>query len=239
MIFDYNTRLVIIGAGVLGAVSGLIGVYLLLRRRSLIGDAICHASLPGLAIAFLIGAYFGIRERNLPLLLVGAAISANLGALSVLAIRRWTKLKEDAAIGIVLSVYFGCGMALLSVVQQYGNAAGLEGFIYGTTASIVASKAQLIVVMALVVAVIAELFRKEIQLLCFDESAAAAQGWPVLVIDLLLLELVLAIVVVGTSIAGVLLVIALLVIPPSAARFWTHRLSLMRILMPPSERPPA
>ncbi|MFM8398277.1 MAG: iron chelate uptake ABC transporter family permease subunit, partial [Pirellula sp.] len=127
---------------------------------------------------------------------------------------------------IVLSVFFSLGMALLSLVQQTesGNAAGLEGFIYGNTAGIVAQDAKLIAYVCIGVTIGVLLLRKELQLLCFDPVYASAQGWPVLVLDLILMSFVLLIVIVGTSIVGVLLVVAMVVIPPAAARFWSDRL---------------
>ncbi len=226
--FDYNTRLVILCAGLLGVIAGMVGVYLILRKRSLIGDAICHAALPGLAISFLTQVAFGGDGKNLVWLLLGAAISGALGSLSVIALRRWSNLKDDAALGIVLSVFFGIGMALFSIVQQFeqGNAAGLENFILGKTASIVASDATTICIASLMVVGALLLFRKELTLLCFDSLLASAQGWPVLMMDLLLLGCVLIVVIVGANVVGVILVIALLVIPPASARFWTHSLPI-------------
>jgi hypothetical protein len=140
--FDYNTTLVIQSAGLLGVIAGMVGVYLLLRKRSLIGDAICHAALPGLAIAFLTNVAWGGNGKSLVWLLIGAALSGTAGSLAVIGLRRWSNLKEDAALGIVLSVFFGIGTALFSIVQQSeGDKAGLENFILGKTASIVASDA--------------------------------------------------------------------------------------------------
>ena len=224
--FDYNTRLVILCAGLLGVIAGMVGVYLILRKRSLIGDAICHAALPGLAIAFLTHVSFGGDGKNLIWLLIGAGLSGTAGSLAVIGLRRWSNLKEDAALGIVLSVFFGIGMALFSIVQQFqqGNAAGLENFILGKTASIVASDATTILASSMIVVAALVLFRKELKLLCFDSLLATAQGWPVLMMDLLLLGCVLIVVIVGANVVGVILVIALLVIPPASARFWTHSL---------------
>lgn len=223
---DYNTRLVILGSGILGAVCGLVGVYLLLRKRSLIGDAICHASLPGIALGFFVSVWAGGNGRDPIYLMAGAAMTGVAGALTVLAIRRWTNLKDDAALGIVLSVFFGMGMALLSLVQQteQGNAAGIEGFIYGNTAGIMAYDAILIAVASGIVGVTILLLRKEFQLLCFDAAFAASQGWPTFRLDLILLACVLIVVIVGTSVVGVLLIIAMVVIPPASARFWSDRL---------------
>ena len=224
--FDYNTQLVILCAGLLGVIAGMVGVYLILRKRSLIGDTICHATLPGLAVSFLANVALGGDGKNLFWLLIGAGFSGAAGSLAVIGLRRWSNLKEDAALGIVLSVFFGIGMALFSIVQQspQGNSAGLENFILGKTASIVANDAKTIVISSLIVVSVLVLFRKEMRLLCFDPLLASAQGWPVLMMDLLLLSCVLVVVIVGANVVGVILVIALLVIPPASARFWTHSL---------------
>lgn len=223
---DYNTFWVVLGCALLGGVCGLLGVFLLLRKRSLIADAICHASLPGIAIGFFVSLALGGSGRDPGWLIVGAAVTGTLGALSVMALRRWTPLKEDAALGIVLSVFFAFGMALLSLVQQTesGNAAGIEGFLYGNTAGIVAQDAFWIAILCGSVTLVLLLVRKELQLLCFDSSYAAAQGWPTLALDLLLMACTLWVVTMGTTIVGVLLIVAMIVIPPAVARLWSDRL---------------
>jgi manganese/zinc/iron transport system permease protein len=150
----------------------------------------------------------------------------------VLAIRNWTRLKEDAALGIVLSVFFGAGAALLGVAQRMnkGHAAGLESFIYGKTASMLTSDALLMGGAAIVVLVVTGALFKELRMLCFDPAYAQSQGWPVLGLDCVLLGLVAAVTVIGLQAAGLVLIIAMLVIPAAAARFWTERLPVMLII---------
>src|SRR5690606_24585484 len=106
---DYNTRIVILGTTLLGMSAGMIGSFALLRKRALMGDALSHATLPGIALAFILATSFGMNGKTLPVLLSGAAISGLLGIASILLIRNLTRLKEDAALGIVLSVFFGAG----------------------------------------------------------------------------------------------------------------------------------
>ncbi len=228
---DYNTRVVLLGTVVLGVASGLLGVYLLLRRRVLIGDAISHATLPGVALAFLWTATQG-QEKSLALLLVGAAISGALGGAAVIALRHVARVREDAALGIVLSVFFGVGVALVTLVQKLpgGNAAGLDAFIYGKAASMTSEDVWLgLVVCGSVVGAIA-LFGKEFKILCFDSQLAKSQGWPVLLLDSLLIGLVVAVTIAGLQAVGLILVIALQVIPAASARFWTHNLSRMLLI---------
>jgi manganese/zinc/iron transport system permease protein len=223
---DYNTRVVVIGVTLLGLASGVIGSFMLLRKRSLLGDALSHATLPGIAIAFMVMTALGYEGKSLPGLLLGATISGVLGVACVLLLVRHGRLKEDAALGIVLSVFFGLGIAALGLVQKMttGSAAGLTSFIYGKTASMVAADAWLIAIVAGVIAVVCILLFKEFALLCFDQDYAGTQGWPTTALDIVMMALVVAVTVVGLQAVGLILMIALLIIPPAAARFWTHHL---------------
>jgi manganese/zinc/iron transport system permease protein len=196
---SYNVRLVVISTVLLGITSGLIGSFLLMRKRSLMGDALSHATLPGIGIAFAVMILMGGTGKYLPGLLLGASISGVLGVLLMLAIINTTRLREDVAMGFVLSVFFGFGVAILQLVKDIpgGQAAGLESFIYGKAASIVFQDSLLIASIALITAVSAVLLRKEFTLLCFDDTYAASQGWPVLWLDILMLGLVTAVTVIG------------------------------------------
>jgi len=226
---DYNTRIVVLGVSFLGLAAGVIGSFLLLRKRALLGDAVSHAALPGIALAFLISTALGGAGKSLPVLLAGAAAFGILGMLTVLAIVHLTRVKEDAALGIVLSVYFGLGVSLMSLVQSSdtGNAAGLQSFIYGKTAAMLYSDAVLTGGAALVVTAVCLLLFKEFSMLCFDAGYARAQGWPVALLDVLLMTIVVAVTVIGLQAVGLILMVAMLVIPPAAARFWTTHLPTM------------
>lgn len=225
---NYNTRLVVLSVMLLGATSGVVGSFLLLRKRSLLGDALAHATLPGIAIAFLISVALGGTGKSLPLLLTGATITGVMGMGLILVMRRTTRLKDDAAMGIVLSVFFGIGVAILGIVQRdpRGSAAGLESFIYGKTASMVFTDFTLIAGVSVVAGLASILFLKELTLLCFDEAFARSQGWPVTLLDLILIGLVTAVTIVGLQAVGLILIIAFLITPAAAARFWTQDLSI-------------
>jgi manganese/zinc/iron transport system permease protein len=216
----------------LGMGAGLVGCFTLLRRRALIGDALSHATLPGVGLAFLLAPLAGFDGKSLPVLLTGAAISGGLGVAAILAIRALPKLKEDAALGIVLSVFFGAGIAVLTIAQQMesGHMAGLESFIYGSTASMTADDARLIASAGLISTVTLLLFFRQLTLLCFDEAFTASRGYSVPLLDLLLMTVVMLVTIAGLQAVGLVLMIALLVIPAAAARFWTHRLHRMLIL---------
>lgn len=228
----HNTRLVVLGVAFLGATAGLVGSFLLLRKQSLLGDALSHATLPGIGIAFAIMSTLGFSGKSLPGLLLGATITGLLGVLLVLAIRRTTRLKDDAAMGIILSVFFGLGVAILKMVERIPgqSAAGLDGFIYGKTASMVWSDFFLIAGILIVTTIVTISILKELTLLCFDSNFASAQGSPTLWLDIILMTLVTAVTVVGLQAVGLILIIAFLITPPTAARFWTNRLGWMLFL---------
>lgn len=230
LLSNHNTRLVVLSTTMLGIAAGLVGSFLLLRKRSLMGDALSHATLPGIAIAFAVMVAIGGQGKSLPGLLLGATLSGLAGIATMLLIRNTTKLRDDVAMGFVLSVFFGIGVATLGMVQRLPGSAGLESFIYGKTASMIESDFLLIALVAGIASLVCLLFLKEFLLLCFDDAYAASQGWPTLFLDVLLLGLVTAVTVIGLQAVGLILVIAFLITPPTAARFWTQRLLPMLLI---------
>ena len=227
---DYNTRVVSLGAMLLGVASGLVGSFALLRRRALLGDAVSHATWPGIALAWMTGQAFGFQGKSLLILLAGAAVTGVAGSLLILLIRKTTRLGEDAALGIVLGVFFGAGIALFGIIQNMsgvGSAAGLKSFVYGSTASLSWTDNMVIAVSGAVLLVAIVLLFKELKLLCFDESFAGSEGYPVLLLDIALMTMIVLVTIIGLQAVGLILMIALLVIPPAAARFWTQNMQTM------------
>lgn len=229
---DHNTRIVVVSTMILGLASGLVGCFLLLRKRSLMGDALSHACLPGIGIAFIVLTAMGLPGKSLPALLLGATVTGVLGIVLVLMIRNTSRIKDDAAMGIVLSVFFGLGAVFLQMAQEVPgySAAGLESFIYGKTASMGAQDAWLLGGVAAVALLCSLLLLKELTLLCFDEGFGRSQGWPIHGLDVILLALVTLVTVVGLQAVGLILIIAFLITPAAAARFWTNDLRTMLIL---------
>ena len=224
---DYTLMIVSIGAALLGAVSGSLGTYAVLRRQSLLGDAISHAALPGVAIAFL------LTGSKTPLILVlGAALAGWLGTLLILSIVRLTRIKYDSALGIVLSTFFGFGLVLHTLIQRTGNAnqAGLDTFLFGQAATVLESDVLTIGILGGVAIIIMFVFWKELKLLVFDEGFAASLGFPIRVLDILLTSLLVIAIVIGLQAVGAVLMSAMLVAPAVAARQWTNKLSLMMFL---------
>lgn len=220
----YNTLIVMIGAGLFAAVAGGIGAFVVLRGRALTVDAVSHATLPGIGIAFLVMAMMGGTGRYLPGLLLGAALSGALGLWFLNWMTRTTRLTDDAGIGIVLSSFYGFGIVLLTIVQTVGlgEPAGMSGFLLGSAASMLQSEAITIAILGAVFALLLLLLRRWFFAIAFDRGFARSIGINVALADGLMMGMVLLITVAGIKIAGIILVVALLVIPAVAARFWTE-----------------
>ncbi len=224
----YNTLVVLAGASLLGMAGGLVGSFAVLRRRSLLGDALAHAALPGLCLAFLV-----VGRRSLPAMQLGALATGLLGIMVVALLRRATRIKEDAAIGIVLSVSFGAGVVLLRYIQNQttaGSKAGLDAYLFGKTAGMIAADVAFIAAVAALCAAAVGILFKEFKLVAFDAAFAHVQGWPTFWLDLLLLGLIAVSVVISLPAVGVVLTAALLILPGAAARFWTSRLDRLLLV---------
>ncbi|MEO1238420.1 MAG: metal ABC transporter permease [Pseudomonadota bacterium] len=228
----YNASLVTVGASVLGIAAGVTGTFLYLRKRALVSDAVSHATLPGVALAFLVMVALGGSGKSLPGLLLGSAVSAGLGLLTVQWLTRRTRLSEDAAIGAVLSVFFGFGVVLLTLIQNLatGSQAGLEDFLLGSTAGMLRSEAILIAVGGVAVLGLVLVLRRAMLMAAFDPEFAVTVGIGLNRTDIAMMGLVMAVTVVGLKVVGLILIVALLIIPPVAARFWTDRADLVIVL---------
>lgn len=228
----FNTAVVMAGTMLLGFAAGLVGVFALLRKRSLMTDALGHSTLPGIGVAFLAAPLFGLSGRSPGVLLVGATLTGVLGVASVHALLRWTRLREDAAIGVVLGVFFGMGVVVLSYIQTNhpGGAGGLNGLIFGQAATMRPHEAMMMGAIALGSVLATVLLLKEFALVCFNEPFARVDGWPVGLIDGLMMALVVVVTVAGIQAVGLVMVVAMVIIPAVSARFWTDRLWLLVLL---------
>ncbi len=219
---------VTIGSALLGGAAGVAGSFAVLRRRSLVGDMLAHASLPGVCLAFII-----TGSRNLAWLSLGALASGLLAIGLMTLVTRWTRTKEDAAIGIMLSAFFGLGVVLLSMVTRSksgGYSAGLNSYIFGEPGNMVDSDLLLLAAVAAAVLALVALLFKEFKLVAFDADFARSQGWPTLALDLVMMAAVAIVTIVGLPIVGVILMAAMIILPAATARLWTHRLHSLLIL---------
>ena len=223
----HNTLVAAGGVAAVGFAAGVVGSLALLRKRPLVGDAAAHATLAGAVLGFL-----ATGRRDLPVLLAAAFVAALAGLAALVLIRRFTRTRDDAATGIVIGVSFGAGIALLSGLPRWGvaDSAGLEQFLLGHAAAITGRDAALLAGVALAAVLVVAAVLKEVTLVAFDAAFAAASGWPVAWIDVLVVALVAAMVVAGLPAVGAVLVTALVVIPPVTARLWTDRVATLLAL---------
>lgn len=227
MLLAANTQWVLIGTLLLGLASGILGSFALLRKQSLIGDAVAHAALPGICIGFML-----TGERSLIILLIGATLTGLLAAYCIQYIASASILKEDTAICLILSTFFGVGIVLLTKVQQMpsGNKSGLDSFIFGQAAGMVSSDVKLMAGAAALLLMVTIIFFKEFKLITFDAEFAKGLGLPVSALNFLFMTLLVAVVVIGIQAVGVILMAALLITPAISARYWTNSLSKMVII---------
>ena len=224
---DYTIQTVAIGAALLGAVGGVLGTFAVLRRQSLLGDTLSHAALPGICLGYL---WAGARQ--LESLLAGAFLTGALAAVTVLVIVGRSRLKTDAALGVVLSVFFAVGVVLLTRIQQTGGAgqAGLSTFLFGQAAAMLRGDLVVMGSLAGAALLLVTAFWKEFKLVTFDRDFAAVAGLPVAALDLALTVMIALAIVVGLQLVGVVLMTAMIVAPAVAARQWTHRLEATVLL---------
>lgn len=224
---DYTLRTVALGSALLGITAGSLGGFALLRHQSLLGDAISHAALPGIAIAFL------ITGSKAPLVLIlGAGIAGWIGAALISVVTTRTRIKYDSALGIMLSVFFGFGLVLLTYIQRQPNAnqAGLDSFLFGQAAALIEQDVLVIFVIGSAVIALMVVFWKEFKLLAFDSDFLGTMGFPVRLLDYFLTTLFVIAIVIGLQTVGVVLMSAMIIAPGAAARQWSDKLGVMIVL---------
>jgi len=227
LLSDYTIQNVVIGAALLGIISGVLGCFAVLRRQSLLGDTLSHAALPGVCLGFIIAG-----SRDMPTILAGALFTGTLAALTVVLLTRTTRLKTDAGLGIALSLYFALGVVLLTLIQNTGSAAqgGLDSFLFGQAAAILRSDLHVMGAITLVAVGLVALLWKDFKLVTFDPEFARTSGLPVLALELALTAMIALAVVVGLQMVGVVLMAAMIIAPAVAARQWSPTLGVMVVL---------
>ena len=224
---NYNIQVVILGVALLGLSSGALGTFLVFKRQALIADVMSHSTLVGVVCAYLFLLALGDLERTLLPFLIGGGISGFLGVFVCSILRNRCGFKEDSAQAIVLSVFFGLGVVLISIAQNLEGAsiAGLESFIYGKSAGLLARDVWWILGVSLIVLLLLTTLFKELTLIVFDPVAASARRFPVGIVEAVLLVVTAALTVVGIQSVGLMLMVGLFIIPPATARFWSDRIS--------------
>jgi len=224
---DPNVQWILLGCLLLGLSSGVIGSFAYLRKQSLMGDALSHAALPGVCIAFMLSG-----SKSIFFFLIGAAAAGIVATFGIGFITRNTRIKQDAALAIVLSVFFGLGIVMLTQIQHSGNGnqSGLDKFLFGQAATMMLSDVMIMAVISILLIGICALLFKEFKLLSFDPGFARGIGYPVAILEQFIMFLIVIAVVAGIQAVGVVLMAALLITPAVSARYWTEKLGLMVVL---------
>lgn len=223
----YTLAIVSLGAFMIGFITGCLSVLFVLQKRSIIGDALAHSALPGIGLAFLL-----VLEKNRTLMLIGALITATLAISLILLISERTKLKEDTAIGIVLSLFFAIGIALMTYIQNLSVSAqaGLEHYIFGNIAFLLLKDLKVILYLSILVLLLIILFWKEYKVILFNKEFAINIGIPVKKLEFLLMFIITLSVVLAIEMIGVVLIAGLLIAPAVAARQWTNKYGTMMLI---------
>lgn len=215
--YDFMKR-AMVEVVLMGAVTGAIGAFIVLRGLSFIGDALSHAIFPGVVIAFLLGQ--GI--------FFGALIFGVLTSVAIGVIATNQRVKEDSAIGVLFAGTFALGIVLISSTDNFTR--DLASFLFGNVLGVTTNDIMLSAIVGAIVIVLIVAFYRELLITSFDRAAAQAMGLPVLVLDLLLLVMISMTIVVSLRAVGNILVVAMLVTPAATARLLTDRLPVMILL---------
>lgn len=221
---DYTFQTVALGSALLGLISGVLGSFAVLRKQSLLGDGVSHSALPGVVMAFVL-----LGSKNTEVLLLGALLSGLMATLLIVGIVRHTRVKFDSALALVMSVFFGLGLVLLTYVQKIPNSnqAGLKRFIFGQASTLLQRDILLMAICGAVLFVLVLLFWKEFKLFTFDADFAQSLGFSPTKLNLLLSFMIVLAIIIGLQTVGVILMSAMLITPAVAARQWTNKLWVM------------
>ncbi|AXJ00212.1 manganese/zinc/iron transport system permease protein [Cyclonatronum proteinivorum] len=221
---DPNLRWVLAGTVLLGLSAGALGCFTVLRERALVGDAVAHAVLPGVCMAFII-----TGDKDPLALLAGSVVFGWISLMVMDFVIRNSKISSDTSIGMVLSVFFGLGVMLLTWIQNSGNPnqSGLDAFLFGNAASMLPEDVMLFGMVSVMVLVAIVLLYKEFKLISFDTDYATVIGMPVKRMEVVMASLLVVTITAGLQAVGVVLMASMLIIPAAAARYWTDSLSAM------------
>lgn len=232
--FDYNTKIVLVGVILYSVGCSVIGNFLLLQKRSLLADVLSHATFPGVVIFFIIMLLSGLvfYSKNMLVLTGGALLSTLIAILIMLFFQKYSILKPDAIQAAILSVFFGAGVALLSIAQRIpsGSTAGMMMYIYGNTASMQIEDTYMFILITILVLITLIYHRRSLRILCFDAEYAFSIGINTSRLDFFFVSLIVIQVVIGIQAIGILMVSAMFIIPVVVARFWTNTLHHLIVL---------
>lgn len=230
---DHTVMIVAAGSTIIGFVAGALGCFAYLRRQSLLGDVVSHSSLAGITLAFIFSSLlFDSAAKSMIVLIPGAIIAGTIAMLFAGEIVRRTKIKMDTALAVTLALFFGGGLTLMRVIQNgsYREKSGLDGYIFGQAAAITTADFQAIVALGAVALLLLIVFWKEFKVYTFDSGFAKSRGFSGAILEPLLLSTIVIAIIIGLKAVGIILMIAFVIAPPSAARQWVRNMEDMVLL---------
>ncbi|WP_225048508.1 metal ABC transporter permease [Lacticaseibacillus kribbianus] len=207
----------LITAVMVGVMSGIVGSFIILRGMSLMGDAISHAVLPGVAVAYMLGIN----------VLLGASVFGILAAMLIGFVASRSKIKTDTSIGIVFSAFYALGFILISMAESATN---LHHILFGNILAVSDSDIMTTAIVLALVIVFVVFFYKELFITSFDATFARTYGLPVQVVHYALMLVLTLVTVSSLQTVGIILVVAMLITPAATAFLWTERLHVMLVL---------
>ena len=223
---DSSIQIIALGAILIGINCGLMGGYVVSRRLSMFGDTLSHAVLPGIAVGFMIS-----QSKNEAALMLGATLSGFLGVSIIALLKRHTKMKEDSAMGLVLSGFYALGICLITYLQKSpnGGMSGLESYLFGSLVGLSTGDLLPLCICLSLIIVCFVLLNKELLLSGFDPSFARSVGLPVDILQYCIWLLLAFCIVSSLQVIGVVLVSALLIIPAATAGLLTYKMSRLLV----------
>lgn len=224
---DPNIRSVVIGTILLTSSAAVVGTFAFLKKKTLLGDATAHAVFPGICLVFIM-----TGAKHPVYITVGAFTTGWIALLVIDILTKHSKIKQDVATTLLLSITFGFGSLLLSIIQNSANAAqiGLNNYLFGKAAALLSEDLLVLGILSIVVLLVIISFFKEFSLIAFDKPFATSIHLPVAYLEFIFTSLIVLAIVIGIRAVGIVLMAAMLITPAAAARFWTDRLLTMLIL---------
>ena len=222
---EFSYQRIIIGTTLIGACAGAMGVFLYLRRQSLLSDVIGSAATPGVMGIFLAVSLSPLLfdARSMPVITIGALVTGLLAAVLANRIAATTRIGIDTTMAVVMSLFLGGGLVLLQVIQRsrIRGKGGMEELMFGNSATLTNLDVGTIAVVSIAVAVVMILLWRPFTMMTFDQTLSQVSGLPLRWLSPLLLSLIVLAVVIGVKAVGLILMIAFAVFPPAAARQWS------------------
>lgn len=227
ILWTYTFQIVALGSFLMGVSSGISGTIAVLNRQGLLGDSIAHSSLAGIGIAFLM-----TNSKETEVLLIGALVAGLVSVLVIHMVSHATKTQVESAMALMMAMFFGLGLILLSVIQKTANSnqAGLTRFLFGQAASVLESDVLLMFGVTSLLLLLVILFWKQIKAYIFDREFAYSLGFSLLGIRLLVSFMIVTTVIMGIQLVGVVLMSSMMIAPAVAARQWTGSLAKMMLV---------